>query len=165
MLQRRLSNQRFPSLIKPVFGDEICKGRELRTSKKRGRVTRRYRALFKLCRRAFLLRRLIYSNAHRPKPLALSFNPAAELSCVSTQFYRNRIPLLPLRPLPIAPQGFYALLRISEEGASAKAFCAFFGLPRKVFTLPVSIWRHNKFSLISSQCKSLRIPVQICEWL
>jgi len=58
--------------------------------------------------------------------LALSFNPAAGASCSATQvFHRTRFLLRLLHPLPIAPQNFKALLRISEEGAFTVSFRAF----------------------------------------
>lgn len=58
--------------------------------------------------------------------LALAFNPAAGASCSATQvFHRIRFLLRLLHPLPIAPQNFEALLRISEEGALTVSFRAF----------------------------------------
>jgi hypothetical protein len=118
----------------------------------------------KLCRGAELLRCSIYLNVHRPKPLARSFNHAAELSRLATQFYRNRF-----------HSGFRVFLQLlrkifdsalpSSETTSTEASCVFSRLNHEGFMLPGSIWREDKSPLTFRQQDSGISPVQICACL
>jgi len=97
--------------------------------------------------------------------LALPFNPAALLSCSATQVFTDFASCSGFFTLFLLRHKVFTLCCAYRKKALPPVHSALSVDRPESFSLSVSIWVHNKFSLIPRQLDFQFSPVQICGWL